>query len=77
MSTQWAVQYKSFMDGDFDRTMTSTGLGRHLYTEAEAREEYESMAGPRGMFRKYPEAIRLVTREVSDWAPMSEAVTNP
>lgn len=62
MSTQWACQYKTFLDGDYDRLIDRADFGsRPLY-----REEAEMRV--KALNQKHPIA-RLVSREVSDWEP--------
>jgi hypothetical protein len=56
---QWACQYKTFLDGDYDREVTQVNY-RHL-TEQEARDMVESMN------RRKDGLARLVSREIPDW----------
>lgn len=64
---EWAVEYKSFHDGPFDRLITHNDWPFRPYTEEEAREEVASMSGNRGQFHNIPEAVRVVSRKVTDW----------
>ncbi|WIV32209.1 hypothetical protein QN084_06250 [Paenarthrobacter sp. R1] len=59
MIVQWACQYKTFLDGDYDRVVTTQNY--RLITEQEARDMVESMN------RRKEGLARLVYREVPDW----------
>jgi len=57
---EWACQWKTFLDGDYDRILTHHPLTRKPLTEDEAREEAESMQAAH-----IP--ARLIQRTVSEW----------
>lgn len=59
MTVEWACQYKTFLDGDYDRLVTTWNFRR--ITEQEARDMVESMN------RSKEGLARLMSREVPDW----------
>lgn len=59
---EWACQWRTFLDGPFDRMISHHPLTRQPLTEQEAREEVQNMVNGR-----IP--ARLIRREVSDWEP--------
>lgn len=58
---EWACQWKTFLDGDYDRMISHHPLSNKPLTEDEAREEVQSM-----LAAKIP--ARLLRRGVSEWA---------
>jgi len=62
MSAEWACQYKTFVDGDFDRPIDRKEFGSRPLTRDEANQHVTALN------QKYPIA-RLVSREVTDWEP--------
>ncbi|MDO5866015.1 MULTISPECIES: hypothetical protein [Paenarthrobacter] len=60
MSTEWACQYKTFIDGDYDHLIAREEFGNRPLTR-EAAEEHVTRLNQR-----HPIA-RLVSREVTDW----------
>jgi hypothetical protein len=63
MTTEFGVEWKTFLDGEYDRSMTTHPLFRTPLTEEEAREEVAHMNGAR-----IP--ARLISRQVTDWEPV-------
>jgi hypothetical protein len=61
---EWACQWKTFLDKDYDRIISHHPLTRKPLTENEAREEAERMLAAR-----IP--ARLVRRSVSEWTDPS------
>lgn len=60
---QWAIQRRTFLDGDYDR------IDETFYDEAAARAELAIQIGPRGQYRadRSPSGARLVVREIGEW----------
>lgn len=67
MTTEWAIQEKTFIDGEFDRIQTGHGFPERKYTREEV-ERYVKSANE----RYNTEWTRVVSREVTDWAPVEE-----
>lgn len=61
---EWAVQVRTFIDGDFDKTFTEWNGKR--YTEEEARRDVER-------WQNHPSGARLLYRDVPDWSVAEEA----
>lgn len=62
MSYEWACQWKTFLDGEYDRMISHHPLSRKPLTEEEALEEVGNM-----LAAQIP--ARLIRREVSGWQP--------
>jgi hypothetical protein len=75
---EYAVQTRTFVDGDFDRTETrQMGTGRvgtphTLETATEQVERWNNSTYYPGVIR-----ARLVSREVSEWAPVNSDPLDP
>lgn len=68
MTTEWAIQEKTFIDGDFDRIQTGHGFPTKPFTREEAEEIVERQN------KRYDTVWqRVVSREVTDWTPVEEA----
>jgi hypothetical protein len=65
MTRVWACQYKTFLDGDYDREVTQSNF--RLLTEQEAKDMVDSMN------RRKKGLARLVSRELPDWKVVEEA----
>jgi len=59
MTRQWACQYKTFLDGDYDREVTTWNF--RPITEQEAKDMVNNMN------RNNAGLARLVSRELPDW----------
>lgn len=55
---EWAVQVRTFIDGDFDKTFTE--MDGKKFTEESARTHAQ-------MWSNHPSGARLVYRDVPDW----------
>jgi hypothetical protein len=65
MVTEYAVQYRSYEGGKFDRTVPINSRTGFPYTKEQAEEQVEK-------FNKGKEAItpaRVATREATPWRP--------
>lgn len=60
MATEWAIEWKTFRDGDYDRMIDHNFTFKRPFTEAEARAEVASMKSS-----NIP--ARVIKREVTDW----------
>ncbi|GEL48573.1 hypothetical protein CHO01_36890 [Cellulomonas hominis] len=65
---QWAVQTRTFTDGDFDRLETSAPYAREGYRRHEAQEAVDRYTGDRGQYRL--DGARMAGRLVGPWAPV-------
>jgi hypothetical protein len=59
-STEFGVEWKTFLDGEYDRSMITHPLFRTPLTEGEAREEVDNM-------QRAGIPARLISRQVTDW----------
>lgn len=57
---EWACQWKTFRDGEYDRMISHHPLSNKPLTEEEAREEVQNMVAAR-----IP--ARLLRRRISEW----------
>lgn len=61
MQYEWGCQWKTFLDGDYDRMITRHPLTYKALSKAEAEEEVKSMLAAR-----IP--ARLISRTVTEWS---------
>lgn len=67
---QWAIERKTFTDGEFDEITSINPFTRRSFTEGEAREWVASRVS-HGAYT--PETIRVVCAEHGPWEPADQA----